>query len=267
MDKSGIAILTTVANFELYSKTSQLHPEGIKKYVIDGTNGMHGINSILYMFKVLKNKEIEWLIMADEDVIFQDSDEVFHIIDYMKTNNITVCGIRDGGIIPHRGFNPYVINTFFSILNFKKLSSIFDKNTILQNQYIISDEFSDDLDNLPFKYDKQSLYEPYYSFYFWLRRNGEKFLFLEANVPFKEDSITNSIVGISGKPFAFHTWHARSYGVNIKHTRRIDKVLSSDFFDNNRVNNDHEVFKDRYFSLTQKVKKFIRRVELKLGFK
>jgi hypothetical protein len=115
MDKSGIAILTTVANFELYSKISQLFPQGIKKYVIDGTNGMHGIHSILYMFKVLKNKDIEYLIMADEDVIFQDPEEVFCIIDHMKNNNITVCGLRDGGMISHRNFNPYVI-IFFSQL-------------------------------------------------------------------------------------------------------------------------------------------------------
>ncbi|MBZ9787837.1 hypothetical protein LB456_10260 [Psychroflexus sp. CAK57W] len=53
------------------------------------------------------------MIITDEDVIFQNVDEVFHIIDTMQKNNITVCGIRDGCMIPHRNFNPYVINTFF----------------------------------------------------------------------------------------------------------------------------------------------------------
>jgi hypothetical protein len=120
---------------------------------------------------------------------------------------------------------------------------------------------------LSFKYDIQSLYEPYYCFYLWLRREGEHFLFLDAGVPFKEDHITNSIIGISGKSFAFHTWHARSYGVNIKHTRRIDKVLTTISFNNYPTNSDPELFKDRIFSLTQKVKKFIRLIELKLGFK
>ncbi|WP_262710848.1 hypothetical protein [Flavobacterium franklandianum] len=37
---SNIAILTTVINHELYQKSSQLFPQNIQKYVIDGTNGM-----------------------------------------------------------------------------------------------------------------------------------------------------------------------------------------------------------------------------------
>ena len=70
IDKNKIAILTTVANFELYSHTSRYFPKDIKKYVIDGTNGMHGIHSIIYIMHKLKNEAIDWLIMADEDVIF-----------------------------------------------------------------------------------------------------------------------------------------------------------------------------------------------------
>ncbi|WP_278020439.1 hypothetical protein [Flavobacterium ginsengisoli] len=39
IDKSKIAILTTVTNFELYKRTSTIFPEEIDKIVIDGTNG------------------------------------------------------------------------------------------------------------------------------------------------------------------------------------------------------------------------------------
>ena len=53
--KSKIAILTTVANFELYKKTSVFFPKGIKRYVIDGTNHMYGRNSIVYMISKFKN--------------------------------------------------------------------------------------------------------------------------------------------------------------------------------------------------------------------
>ena len=66
MDKSNIAILTTVVNFELYAITSNLFPIGIRKYAIDGRNGMHGIHSIIFAFNKLLNKNIEWLILADE---------------------------------------------------------------------------------------------------------------------------------------------------------------------------------------------------------
>jgi hypothetical protein len=40
----------------------------IPHYIIDGTNGMHGIH-IKYMMKRLKGKGIDWLIMADEDFL------------------------------------------------------------------------------------------------------------------------------------------------------------------------------------------------------
>lgn len=117
INKPKVAILTTVANFELYHITSKYFPRGIQKFVIDGRNGMHGIHSIKYMMKKFHDKEIDWLVMCDEDVVFTDSKIVFSIIEDMIQNSYTVCGIRDGGIIPHRNQNPLVINTFFSILN------------------------------------------------------------------------------------------------------------------------------------------------------
>ena len=41
---------------------------------------------LFYMIKKLKNKNIEWLIMADEDVIFNDATIVFDIIDEINEN-------------------------------------------------------------------------------------------------------------------------------------------------------------------------------------
>ncbi len=70
------AIISTVANFTLYNKTSKLFPKDIPKYVIDGINGMHGIDSLCYLMKKLKSSDIEWLIMCDEDVVFVNPDLV-----------------------------------------------------------------------------------------------------------------------------------------------------------------------------------------------
>ena len=80
VENSKIAMLSTVINFELYAKSSQFFPKDIQKYVIDGRNGMHGLESIIYMMKKLKRRNIEWLIMSDEDVLFQDAAVVFEII-------------------------------------------------------------------------------------------------------------------------------------------------------------------------------------------
>lgn len=263
IDKSNIALLTTVANFELYQKSAPLFPQGIQKYVIDGTNGMHAFESIKYMFKKLKGKGIEWLIMSDEDVIFIDSEAVFEMIRFMDENNYTVCGVRDGGMIPHRRQNPYAINTFFSILHFSEVEKIWNQEQVKKNQFIKEKEFSDDLTSLTFEYDPFSVYEPYYCFYFWLRRNTKKILFLEAAVPFAEDDITNSVMDHKGNRLLYHTWYARAYSVNEKHTKRIDAIFQT--VTNEKLEYTKPIiFKDITFAFRKRISKFIAKVVAKI---
>jgi hypothetical protein len=219
--KSKIAILSTVINFELYEKTSQLFPEGIQKYIIDGRNRMYGIDSIIYMVSKFKNLGIEWLIMADEDVIFYNPEQVFSIVEKMNDENYTVAGVRDGGVIAHRKHNPNVINTFFSVLNIKTVLDIWDKKAILSNQYTKPNEFND-FGSLPYTFNTDSLFEPYYCFYLWLRRNNKKFLFLD--VKMKDDAIANEVL-FNNKTLLCHTWYARRYGKDPFQTQRINNYL------------------------------------------
>jgi hypothetical protein len=261
MKSEKIALLTTVANFDLYEKTSRFFPNRIQKFVIDGRNGMHGIHSIKFMMKKLKGRGIEWLVMCDEDVIFTRPDEIFGLIKQMTRENFTACGIRDGGVIAHRRYNPLVINTFFSIINFKEVEAIWNKNVVSENHYIQNNEFGDNLSSLQHRFDSQSLYEPYYGFYLWLRRLGKKFLFLESEM--MDDGITNSIL-FQKEPIAYHTWYARSYGKNEKHTRRIDSFLAKiTDTDRNPNNEDPIVFKRNTFAIEQKFTKYYKRFRTK----
>ena len=259
---SKIAILSTVINFELYQKSSQLFPQNIEKYVIDGRDGMFAIDSICYMMQKLKGKGIEWLIMVDEDVLFDNPHVVFDIIKKMESENYTVCGIRDGGLISHRLYNPYLINTFFSVLHFKEIESIWNKREVLKNQYVLENEFEDDLSNLPEAFDSLSVYEPYYCFYLWLRRKGKKILFLDSKLPFPEDSITNAVY-FEDKVLLYHTWYARSYGINKKHTERINKILDLLKFKDKAVSISI-VFKHKTFFIIKKVRKFHERIKVRI---
>ncbi|WP_281847500.1 hypothetical protein [Olleya namhaensis] len=263
MRKQNIAILTTVANFELYEITSKLFPPNCQKYVIDGREGMHGLSSIFYMFKKLKNKNIDWLIMADEDVIFTNTDVVFELVNKMEKGNYTVAGVRDGGVISHRTFNPNLINTFFSIINLKDVLEIWDKKEVKKNQYVDNNEFSVDTSMLAYKYDVNSLYEPYYCFYLWLKRSGKHFLYLDAKM--HEDSIANSIE-FKDNTFLYHTWHARSYGKNEKHTKRIDFILNENIktIDEGANNQDYILYKAPFFASKQKTKKLLKKIKRKL---
>lgn len=263
MHKENIAILTTVANFELYKITSKLFPKGIRKYVIDGRDGMHGIDSLYFMFKKLKNEGVKWLIMADEDVIFKESDAVFSIIDQMDRERLTVAGVRDGGMVNHRVNNPHMINTFFSVLNFKDVLDIWDENKVRKNQYLIPNEFEEDKLDLKGKYDTDNLYEPYYRFYLWLKRNGKQFLYLNANM--LEDDISNTVI-FKDQTILYHTWYARSYGVNEKHTKRINKILSNLNVDINssKLGEDVTIFKDDFYAVRKKSEKIINKIKNRL---
>lgn len=263
INASKIALLSTVINFELYAKSAPYFPRKVQKYIIDGRNGMHGIHSLLYMMRKLKNKDIDWLILADEDVLFTDSNSVFEIIQKMQGENFTFCGVRDGGTIAHRNYNPLVPNTFFSILNFKEIKEIWNESEMLSNQYLLDDEFKFDYEALPFEFDKKSLYEPYYCFYLWLLRKRKKALFLDAEMPFSDDTISNSVLNLNGKPMLFHTWYARSYGKNQKHTERIDNVFNKINLEQNAVENVI-VFQDKMFKFKSLASKYLKKIKNKL---
>ncbi|GAA3736408.1 hypothetical protein GCM10022422_19350 [Flavobacterium ginsengisoli] len=82
------------------------------------------------MFKKLNNKKYEWIIMADEDIFFYDSNLVFDLITYMDKNNYQISGVRNGRLIKHRINNPEVIDTFFYVINYKKYTALSrSKNT------------------------------------------------------------------------------------------------------------------------------------------
>jgi hypothetical protein len=261
--QKDVAILSTVINDELYIKSSQLFPKDIQTYVINGKNGMHGIFSLCYMMKKLKGKGIKWLIMADEDVLFVNPDGINAIINKMKTEHYMVSGVRDGAVIPIRSYNPYVINTFFSIVNFEALEKIWNKKEMLQNQYIEPNEFNDDLSNCTEKFDAVALFEQYYCFYLWLRRKNQKILFLDATNPFSNDSISTLVKGINGEILLYHTWYARSYGVNEKHTKRIDYIFSLIKFEKKAVIQPI-IFNERTFYWKQKIKKFKQKILMKI---
>lgn len=261
-DKSKIALLTTVINWDLYKKSSQYFPVGIQKYVIDGRDGMFGIDSIYFMMEKFKEMDVDWLIMADEDVLFLNPETVYEVMDYMSENNFILSGVRDGGDIPNRTYSPFLINTFFSIVNLKKLKAIWSKEEVKKNQYILEYEFEEDCSELKEKYDVMSLYEPYYCFYFWLRRKGEKILFLKSEAPF-DDRITTLAFTPKNEKLFYHTWYARSYGNNKKHTERIDNVFKLLSFNPSKYQ-EPIIWKDNLFFIKRFIRKQKRRVQMKL---
>jgi hypothetical protein len=230
-DKERIAIITTVSNIELFKKTVAFFPENCELFAIDGSDGLFGLNSIKFMFQKLRTKKIKWILMIDEDVIFVNTKSILAIIREMQENNYGVAGVRDGGILSWRDKNPLLINPFFCILDFEKINSIYDEKEFMAHNYLIEGEFEDDLNNLQFEYSTTSLFEDYYCFFIWLRRKKIAFKFLSAATSgFENDPETTTVFGLDNEVMLYHTWYARTYGRNEKHSKRIDNVISKGNF-------------------------------------
>ncbi|MCM4154698.1 hypothetical protein [Gramella sp. AN32] len=256
-----ITIATTVGNWDLYQKTVKSFPERVKKYAIDGSKGFYGLRSLIYIIKKLKSEDMEWLILADEDVVFTQPDRTFSLINFMKEHDYTVCGMRDGGTLHWRNENPFSINTYFTILNLQKVYEIFDEKEIYQNQYILENEFDQDLNKVNFQnYKPFSLFEEYYCFFFWLLRNGKKFFYLNADNPSNDE--TTAVFDNEGEIFLYHAWYARFYNENKIHTERIEDMLKKGKYV--EQTSSPIIIKDRYYHLRYFFYKIYRDILRKL---
>lgn len=226
LDKSKVAIITTVYNWDLYERTKHFFPKNIKIFAIDGTRSFYGIKSMIFFMKRLKKYNLEWLIMADEDVIFTSPEKVFDLIEYLKINDYTVAGTSEADRFENWGKHPYVINTYFGILNLKEIYKIYDEKEMLKNQYILENEFHPKNNWMPdYPHKINSLAEPYYCFFLWLLRKGKKTKFLKSSRPFEDDILTTGVQDHDGNNILSHTWYARFYNKDDFHTKRIDKII------------------------------------------
>lgn len=253
---NNIGLITTVSNISLYKIAITFFPKNIKLFAINGMDGLFGLNSIKLMLKKMKKHKIKWLILADEDVIFINSSAVFNIINNLEEENIDVCGIRDGGMLSWRDKNPYMPNPFFCIINLEIILPIYSEKEIIKNCYLVKDEFDDDLSNLIFPYNKDSLFEDYYCFFLWLRRKGFSFKFLKAeSAGFQNDLETTLVYDLNDKGLLYHTWYARAYGKNEYHTNRINNVINKGVSIEKFKYREIIWFKNYFFSIKKELRK------------
>ena len=265
MNIKDIAILSTVNNFSLYKKSAALYPEKIPTYVIDGRNGMFGIHSIFYMMRKFKHTTIKWMILMDEDALFINPQLIYPLIQHMDDNDFIIAGMRDGGMLPERSGSPYAMNPYFTIMNFEKLKQMWDKKEVLKNHYIKENEFNDDLSSLDYPYNKMSMSEPYYGFYFWLKRTNQKLLYLEVSLPFDHDKITNVVHDLSGNNILYHTWFSREYGDDRgRHTDRINKVFAQFEHNENLKKSRPIILKDNLFPVKDRYRRFNKNFKKRL---
>ena len=223
-----IAIVTTVLNDKLYQKSLKSYPEKLDYFKIDGRFGCYGIHAIELTLK--KMSAYDFIVMVDEDVVFENNSELFSLMREMKQNQIEISGCRDfdmGGK-RHDG-NPLVMNTFFLVINnlilkLRKSQFIFKNPQIFQNEFFEEKFLSQTI------YNKENLYslrEPYYWFFLALWKDETNFFYLKnAQRYFVNDAVTTSVFGLNAFPICHHAWYARAYNFDQYQTERIDRLMA-----------------------------------------
>jgi len=215
LDGLNIQIYTRSCNdqlFRLSGKTIGL-PYPKKKLKFTTGDG--------YFYEIMKS-DADIVINIDEDAFIVDNKELLNLLIYFVENNYVNCGMPDGGVVPVRGHNPLVINPFFNIMDLRVLRQEFSLS--LMQKYKNFDSSMTDMTNHSlmrsnYIYD---MYEPYYPFFLWIKKNYKT---LDMDATTLADGFTTVLLSHNNKPFLYHTWWSRSYGIDPYHTDRINKVI------------------------------------------
>lgn len=140
-----------------------------------------------------------YILNIDIDCFVYNWGAVERLLAYMRANKLTHCGMRDGGVCPHRVNDERVMNPFFNI---------FDSTFV---RFVLNGR---DL----FDGDSQ---EPFNRFFIELGERGNP-LFLDVDT--LPDEMTVHLMNHESEYFALHSWYSREYGNDPVQTDRIDSV-------------------------------------------
>lgn len=214
-----IKIYTRSANIELFHYSQKLINLPYKRRRLCGTTADG------YFYKMIEDDESDIVINIDEDAFVLDNSSLCSLLYYVINNNIVCCGIRDGGVLDIRPYNPIVMNPFFNIINLKAIREKYSIEDIINFDY--SNHKKELIRKLPEEFRNNNglefdRYEPYYNFFFWIAYNF-KTLYLDVST--HKDGFTTIVYNHNQIPLLYHTWWSRMYGKDKNQTRRIQNVI------------------------------------------
>lgn len=177
-----------------------------------------------YFYRMLQDTDCDWAVNIDEDAYVVDNQAILDLLDYMRSNDITNCGMSDGIMV--RPCNPAVTNPFFNILNLSAIRKKFDLEEIKNFNYF---EHRDAiLAKLPphlLQVDAERLSmtreEPFYNFFLWM---AYRFRTLYLDAEMHPDGISTILKNHQGQPMLYHSWFSREWRKDATHTRRIEAL-------------------------------------------
>jgi len=189
-----MTLYTRSNNDELFSMMASFIPEKLDIVKCDWFN--HWTDAESYLHFIIQQGS-GWIINCDNDCFVHDWPRIERLVNYMKTNKQTHCGMRDAGISPHRNNDHEVMNPFFNIFNANAIKPMLSGIQPVENNI-----------------------EPYNSFFKHLHHHGNP-LYLDAAT--RSDGITTHLQDNEGNYFALHSWYSREYSTQ---KDRINKVFN-----------------------------------------
>jgi len=221
---NSVAIVCNSQYEDLYKESSYFYKDlPFDKIRIDGSNGFYGLK---FLNNLIKTCRYDWVILIDEDCFVSDVNEVVSLLKFQMKNNYAFSGPPDGGVMTYRNHNPVAINTFFSILNLKKIKSVYREKVAMRTVFNVRlkkhTPFHLINPDILYKYNN---FEPYYRIFFHCINKNLKPLYLDVeNLSLKDDKWSTILKSHDGKNFAYHSWFSREWKAG--HKKRITKLIN-----------------------------------------
>jgi hypothetical protein len=153
----------------------------------------------------------------------------------------------DGGVCCHRCWNPVMINTFFTIFNMKQIKEVYNKEEIAKintwdnnldlytPKYLIKtwdpkacpEHCKVVLESNQIPYNcRYEFYEPYYRIFIYLLQQGLTCDYMDGRDSELDGGFTTLLCDYGRRPFAAHTWYARTFQSDPKNRERILKIYN-----------------------------------------
>lgn len=212
----SVAIYTRSIDDFLYSKSSTFHPSGYPRVRVLGSTALG------FLLEAVNDENYDFVVSIDEDAYVTRPELLRNLIDEAVSSDIGLVGMPDGGVCPHRTFNPRSVNPFFAIINSKRVRALLRESDFV-GYPTAGDGF---LDNHPsgfLEYGYQvGVHEPFDEFFVWVADNlGVRYL--KASI--HGDGTSTVLHDFDGNDFLIHTWFTREFRRDLHHTRRIARVI------------------------------------------
>lgn len=181
-----------------------------------------GATALGFLLQAIADDSADTVVSIDEDAFITHPERLVELINKVRDEGIVMCGMPDGGVCPHRPFNPKSINPYFAILDSKTLRSVI-ANAGYEEQDLESESLLRGHPKGLLRHRFQmGFHESFDPLFVWISENFPT-LYLDADE--HSDGLTSVLKDGHGRPFLNHTWFTREYMRDPFHTRRINSII------------------------------------------